>query len=261
MLVDCKCSANSVDSRQLECYLATGGTQVVSQALISPVDPRAHRSDSVFFALGDAASAISAILRGIISKGLLESDPGFGLITVSAVRMMMVHDELSEGPLSEALVDGWDIDLASYPLELLPFEPSSPDWELAHSVLQTIEMYFVERREAFDVEDICIDSHAFWDYLGDQQIGLRSRIRRMMRNIRRTALKGWLEVVPGPTAREERWQFSKKPTTRANVHAAMSRRATYYVDLLRRGTPPRAEDFADVDQLPLQIHWEENNPS
>lgn len=252
LLVDCKTNLAVLNAEQIEKYMATTGAEAVMSGNLVVADPRGHRADAVFVVLPEVETGLAALVAAC--PAVLTA--GWGMVRVTRSRIEIVHDELSDPSLSNALTMGWDIDVERLPLERLPYEADSPRWELANALFRSLNSMFVSRRREFDIDDLCIDSNELWPYLEAHHNHIRGRVRDEVRTLRRTALKGWIAKVDIGTGREERWRFTKTFSTKRNVLASFSQRHQRYVSvLLEERRDPRPDDFVRIDpeQLSLPI--------
>jgi hypothetical protein len=252
LLLECKTWAEMVDADQVGKYMATTGRQVIQQSGLVSSEPRRHRADVVFVVL-PGVEGVVARLVGECNDVRVE---GWALVRVAQRRVELVHDELADEILSQALGVGWDVDIERLPLERLPFEPDSPRWELADVVLQTIFSFFAGGRREFGIDEVCSESNGLWAYLESQHAHIRQRVRDEVRTLRRTALSGWIGVVATGTGREERWRFSRRSTNNVRTVGAYRVRHQRYVSILRdeRRDPVKA-DFVKIapEQLSLSF--------
>lgn len=248
LLVDCKTHPDNLKADQVEKYLATTGRDVVIHAGLALEEPRAHRADAVFFVL----PSVEASLRDVIARSPVTVE-GYGLVRVTATRIEVAHDELSDPELSASLTAGWTVDVNGLPLERLPFETDAPRWELANAVLQTLIGMFTTGQREFGVDDVCIASNELWTYLDAHHEHLRNRVRKEIRAIRGTALKGWIDRIDAGSSIEERWRFTKGRSNRANVLAALARRHQKYLAVLLEQRDPVPNDFEEIDPEQLTL--------
>jgi hypothetical protein len=252
LLLECKTNAAVLAGDQIEKYLATTGQETVIAAALTLAAPREHRADAVFVVLPDVEQTLS----GLIAACPAVLVAGWGILRVTALRIEVAHDELSDPHLSASLTHGWDVEVERLPLERLPYESDSPRWDLADALFQALNTMFVSGRREFDVEDLCIGSNELWQYLEPQHDHIRERVRNEVRTLRRTALKGWITRIDSGTGREERWKFSRRPTTNRNVIAGFAKRHQRYVSiLLNEGRNPRANDFVAIEPEQLSLEF------
>ena len=252
LLVECKAGAESLRSDQIERYMATTGAEVVLAGDAPLADPRGHQADATFVVVPGVEQALAALVAACPTRLVA----GWGIVRLTPSRIELAHDELSDGSLSASLTAGWSVDVERLPLERLPYEPGAPSWEFADVMLRTLQAMFVSGQREFGVDDLCVASNELWPYLEAQHDHIRGRARDEVRTLRRTALKGWIAKVDVGTGREERWRFTRKPTTNRNALAGFARRHHRYVSILRNeGRNPRADDFVRIDpeQLTLPI--------
>ncbi|MBA2520184.1 MAG: hypothetical protein H0V24_10995 [Chloroflexia bacterium] len=249
LLIECKSGPDSVEEQQVSSYLTMQGLEVVRQGRLTVASSSSHRVDAVFFVLSAAELLVRSAVDAVLALSKMKAN-GLGLIRVNQDRTSIQLDQLSDASLSASLREGWNIRFTDLPLERLPYEPSSPDWDLAQSLLQTLKVFFLERRSSFSVEDVCRDSNGLWAYLPDQHDLLRRRVRKMIDNLRGTAFKGWFARVAGTT---DQWRFTRRSTANTNVQIAFQRREYKYITLLKEHKIPTPTDFADIDQLPLPL--------
>lgn len=252
LLVEGKSGPASIDEQQTACYLNMQGIEVLRQGRLTVAVPQSHRVDAVFFVVESAESQMRSIVENILQTGPMKTS-GMGLIRIAPLKTYILLGSLSDSQLDGSLRNGWNLRFADLPLERLPYEPSSPGWELAQSLLQTLAAYFLEERGAFDTDDVCRDSNELWPYLSDQHDHIRNRVRKMLVSLRGTAFRGWIKRLPGTTQLESRWEFIDRSVDRSTVQLAFQRRATKYIELVKNSQQPRPEDFDDVDQLPLPL--------
>lgn len=252
LLVECKTTAAHLERDQIEKYMATTGAEVVIAGNLVIANPRGHQADAVFWVLPGVEPALAALVAACPT--VLAT--GWGMVRVTPLRVESAHDELTDPELSATLTTGWSVDVERLPLERLPYESDAPEWELANVLLRTLQAMFVSGIREFGVDDLCVASNELWQYLEAQHNHIRGRVRDEVRTLRRTALKGWMTKVDIGTGREERWRFTRRPTTNRNVLAGFARRHRRYVSiLLDEGRNPRADDFVRIDpeQLTLPI--------
>jgi hypothetical protein len=249
LLIECKSGPDSVEEQQVSSYLSMQGIEIVRQGRLTVASPSTHRVDAAFFVLSGAESLVRSAVDAVLALGKMKTN-GLGLIRVDQDRTSIQLDQLSDPSLSASLQGGWNIRFVDLPLERLPYEPSSPDWDLAQSLLQTLKVLFLEERSSFSVEDICQASNPLWTYLPDQHDLLRRRVRKMVDSLRGTAFKGWFVRVAGTT---DQWRFTRKSTANTNVQIAFQRRESKYIMLLKEHKIPTPVDFQDIDQLPLPL--------
>lgn len=252
LLLECKTSAAVLSRDQIEKYLATTGQEAVIAAALTLSAPQEHRADAVFVVLPDVEQTLSGLIAACPSVLVA----GWGMLRVTASRIEIAHDELSDANLSASLTHGWDVEVERLPLERLPYESDSPPWDLADALFQALNSMFILGRREFDVEDLCIGSNELWQYLEPQHDHIRERVRNEVRTLRRTALKGWITKTESGTGREERWKFSRRPTTNRNVIAGFAKRHQRYVSILaKEGRNPRANDFVAIEPEQLSLEF------
>lgn len=252
VLIDCKTYADNLKPEQLERYLATVGANVVTGAGLSLSEPSSHRAGVAFVVLPPVEAPLMEVVRGFVVRC-----DGWGIVLAAELLLRLSHDELSDSDLSASLGAGWAVDLASAPLERLPYEADAPDWELGDAVFRTIIGIFAAGEVSFTVDDVCSQSNDLWPFLYTEQAHLRERVRKQVRSIRGTALKGYLVAVRGGSTHEDRWRFDRSSTTKATVLAALRRRHSRYVEILMNRGEPRPRNFDDLDAeqlvLPLPL--------
>lgn len=252
LLVECKTNPAVLEAVQIEKYMATTGEEAVIAANLTLTAPRQHRADVVFVVLPNVENALAGLVAACPS--ILVA--GWGLVRVSPSRIELAHDELSDHDFAASLTAGWDIDVEGLPLERLPYEPDSPEWDLADALFQTMNSMFMSGRREFGVDDLCVESNELWPFLEPQHDHIRQRVRNEVRTFRRTALKGRIARVDSGTGREERWRFVRRPTTNRNVIASFAKRHQRYVSiLLNEGRNPRADDFVKIDPEQLIMEF------
>jgi hypothetical protein len=124
VLCDCKTFGGNIDRSQVERYFATTGAEVVVRGGLNLRDPRGHRADSLFVVLPSVVDEMAQVAATCTVRSI----NGWGILEVDEHRIALAHDEVSDPRLSNALTDGWIIDLTrTAPLERLPYEPDCPD--------------------------------------------------------------------------------------------------------------------------------------
>jgi hypothetical protein len=248
LLLECKSSSDYVETSQLQRYLATTGQEVIQFTGLLSDDPRNHLLDVGFIGASDAAATLVERLTECPDVYC----SGWGVVELSGDRLRIVHDELSDSDLSSEFQRGWVIDLESLALEWLPYEASCTQAQLGDALFQTLLRFFVNRKREFSIHDLGVESNQFWEYMEPQHQMLSGRIRKHMKSIRGTALKGWISRVNTGSVYEERWKFTRASTTRANVLRSFQRRHARYVELLEAKQEPQPRDFEGID--PEQLH-------
>lgn len=250
-LVECKTGTTHLRTNQLECYFNITPQAVVEQGQLTLAEPRRHLIDRLFMTLSPAAADVASAVEAVASAQ--PTTITFGVVEVGTEQFAWRTGSLADGDLEDSLAAGWVASISELPLERIPYTHQSSDGEVAEFVLQALTMFFVEGRERFTLDEVCAASNEWWPFFGDQRAEIRPRVRRILSQVRRTALRGWLDTFPSGAPATGEWQFSRSPTTRTTTIIALQRRAIRYVELLRQDQDPRPSDFDDVDQLPLPI--------
>lgn len=248
--VDCKTWHGLLKQEQIDKYLDTTPANVVAQSGIVLNAPRGHNVDVVFIFLPDVETTLAQMIANCPTRSI----SGLGLVRVDPTKWISTHDELTDPDLSNLLSTGLDVEISRMPLERLPYEADAPRWELANSILQTIQEFYIKEIREFDVATLCASSNPLWEFMAPSQSHLLSRVRDEVRTLRRTALRNWLQVVSTGTGKEERWQFSKPASSRANVLGGYARRHRRYVEVLRDDKrSPSPGDFVNIDPEQLVL--------
>lgn len=249
VLVECKSGGQYIDSTQIEKYFDTLPRDVILSRSLSTSDPRQHRLDLFFI----TTPASSQGMRDTIATISNRNELGWGLFQFSNSRLEILHDEISDSELSSSLSQSWAVPLDRLALELLPYEVTCTNEELADAVFQSLIHFFVSGKREFGLEDIAKRSNSFWKYLEPQHELLGKRIRNQMKSIRGTALRRVISRVPTESIHEDRWKFNRRSTNRSQVLQSLQRRHRKYLEILRDKKEPKPADFEGIDPEQLRL--------
>lgn len=249
VLVDCKTWGPMIHEEQISRYMRTSKKEVVTLSGITPRDLSVLTHDALFVVMEDAETEIV----NAVAKCKNPRCDGMGIVLVSSVGLNCPHNALSDVELSVALNGGWQLDIQQLELERLPFDPSSPSWELAEAIFQTLFSMWLQGTTTFTVDDVCINSNEWWPYFHSGQQALRKRVQRELRIIAKFALKEWIEAVRDVDNRVTSWRFKKSPSQRKDVHDGYRRRQDRYLDVRAQQRGVTAADFEDIDRDQLAL--------
>lgn len=203
--------------------------------------------------MSDVVSAVGEAAR----QCPIQTISGWGIVSVADELIRVSHDQLSDPQLSSSLTEGWFVQIERLPLERLPYEVSSPGWDVSDALFTALLAMFLEGKPSFTLNELCRASNQWWPFFSAVQDDIRTRVRRLMIRIRKTALKDWIARVTPSGQSESEWRFKKRPPIRQATIAGFRRRHQRFVQIQMEKREPMPKDFDGVDAeqmvLPLII--------